>query len=282
MSTIEFLLIFFGSVFHLAWNILAKEAKDKFHFLFAATFICGTLGTLFYFFSGELVAVSKTALFYLLLSGLIHGVYFYSLAKSLQSTDLSVVYPYARGIGSLLATLGGLWWLGESPNTQGQWGIFLTVLATFLEPLSKIRGKRQLGRSEIFTTFLTGLSIAAYFLVDKKGVVHLRSGPYLSLLLLLSSLIFLAFNFTRKKVQLPTLFTWGSRHLLASFFMFASYGLILKAMESAPLTYVVATRAVGVVLSGIAGLFLFKEKVGAIRWVSIVLISIGIYLVGTA
>ena len=66
------------------------------------------------------------------------------------------------------------------------------------------------------------------------------------------------------------------RPFVGSAFICSAYGVVLAAMELAPVSYVVSARATGIVLSALAGIFFFKEEVGPSRWISLILITIGI------
>ncbi|MCO4794887.1 MAG: EamA family transporter [Bacteriovoracaceae bacterium] len=273
------LLVLTGSVFHLGWNVLTKGAKDKLAFLWIAIIPASLVSLLFSLNQFEL---NSEGLPFLISSMVIHAFYFWSLSTAYKFADLSFVYPYCRGLGALFTTLGGVFLLSESPTLRGGFGIALTLIATFLEPVfSGFKEKKKMEYKGIGFTVITGIAISAYLLVDKVGVTHIKTLIYLPLMLL-GSALFLSPIMLKDKRFLEEIkhSTW--KPFLGSAFLFAAYFLILLAMETAPISYVVSARASGIIISGFAGILFFKEKVSPIRWLSILIISIGVYFIGTA
>ncbi len=214
-------------------------------------------------------------------SSVLHAFYFTLLTGAYRKADLSFVYPYARGVGTVIAVVGGLLFFLETPSALGWAGIALTVLATFMEALFGGRSRKGISREGRGLTLLTGLAIAGYLLVDKFGVAHVAAVPYLGLLFL-GCAVLLA----------PRLLAGGRAReewkrskkniLAAAFFLFSGYVVILLAMESSPVSYVVAARATGIIASGLAGMFFFSEEVSRARWAAIALIAAGVACIGLA
>ncbi|TNF25892.1 MAG: hypothetical protein EP319_15095 [Deltaproteobacteria bacterium] len=273
------LLVLTGSIFHLAWNVLTKGAKDKFAFLWIAIIPASIISLVINFNSDVLVAEGWI---YLISSMFIHAFYFWALSTAYKFADLSFVYPYCRGLGALLTTLGGIFLLSENLSFRGLSGIFLALIATFLEPgLGAFKKKELFNFKGVGFTILTGIAISSYLLVDKVGVTLIPTGMYLPIMLLGSALILFPFMIKQNRfIEEIKHSRW--KPFLGSAFLFAAYYLILLAMETAPISYVVAARASGIIVSGIAGIFFFKENVSKIRWLSILLISIAVYFIGTA
>lgn len=273
------LLVLTGSVFHLGWNVLTKGANDKFAFLWIAI-IPSSLISLAINFNFE--TLQGDGLIYLIASMFIHAFYFWSLSTAYKFADLSFVYPYCRGLGALLTTVGGIFLLSENLSFRGLSGIVLTLVATFLEPgFGAFKRKDVFNFKGVLFTAITGIAISSYLLVDKVGVTFIPTGMYLPLMLLGSALIlFPVMIKSNRFIEEIKHSKW--KPFLGSAFLFAAYYLILLAIETAPISYVVAARASGIIISGIAGIFFFKEVVSRLRWFSILLISIGVYLIGTA
>lgn len=277
MELFALILVFVGSVFHLMWNVLTKKAEDKLAFLWMAI-IPASLITFVYSLINY--TIPSDAIPYVIATILIHAFYFWALTSAYKYGDLSLVYPYGRGIGALVASLGGIFLFGERPNLFGGIGISLTLLGTFVEPLS-LRGKVKQSIKGVWFTILSGITIATYLMVDKIGIKKMPTPYYLSLMLLGAALV-LAPIMIKDRRFLKELSLSYSRPLMGSFFLFTAYGLILFAMERAPLSYVVAVRTTGIVLSGLAGIFFFKERLTPIRWVAILIICSGVFFTGLA
>lgn len=198
-----------------------------------------------------------------------------------RSPTSVLFYPYCRGLGSLVTTIGGVLILKEYLSARGVLGISLTLVATFLEPSFARKPQARINVKGIGLTAVTGFAIAAYLLVDKVGVTHIPTTLYLPLMLLGSATILSPILIRNARFMDEIRHsTW--RPFLGSAFLFAAYFLILLAMESSNVSYVVAARASGIIFSGATGIFFFKETVSIIRWFSILIISIGVYFIGTA
>lgn len=274
MATKALILVLIGSVMHIAWNAMTKAAKDKFAFLWWAILASGVIGLATYWpqswsFGDGYYFIAATII--------IHALYFWMLTQAYKFADLSFVYPYCRGIGTMVATLGGIVIFNELPSWKGTIGIILTLGATMVEPvLSK---KKKLEPAGIIFTILTGILIASYLLTDKGGLKYVEVGTYLGLMLLGSAIVLIPIVGKRAIIEIKHS---TYKPFIGTFFLFGAYFLILKAMALAPISYVVAARASGIVISGIMGIVFFKEQVTRLRWLSIILITIGVYFIGTA
>lgn len=273
------LLVLTGSIFHLGWNVLTKGANDKFAFLWIAIIPASVISLALNF---DLSILKNDGVYYLIVSIIIHAFYFWSLSSAYKFADLSFVYPYCRGLGALLTTLGGIFLLSENLSPRGLTGVAFALSATFIEPgFGIFKKKDAINAKGLAFTVITGVAISSYLLVDKVGVTLIPTKLYLPLMLLGSALLLLPIMLKEKRFLLELKHgKW--RPFAGSAFLFTAYFLILLAMETAPVSYVVAARASGIIFSGVAGILFFKEEVGRIRWFSIGLISIGVYLIGTA
>ncbi|GAB4416143.1 MAG: hypothetical protein OHK0056_24220 [Bacteriovoracaceae bacterium] len=214
---------------------------------------------------------------YFLYTSLVHAIYFVTLANAYKFADLSFVYPYARGVGTIVATTGGILLLGDRPSVIGIWGICLTLLGTLIEPLGKLKNK---GKAEslkgIAYTLLTGVMIGSYLVLDTKGIRTVENSyEYVAIMFFYSSLMMapMLLKGDRLKQELQ-----HSRHLpfVGCAFMAGAYAIILLAMQTTEVSYTVSARASGIILSGFYGKFVFKEVVGKLRISAIVLILIGV------
>jgi drug/metabolite transporter (DMT)-like permease len=81
------------------------------------------------------------------LSGVLHIFYFVILLRGYRKSDLTVVYPLARGSGPLLSSLVAILFLGEKISAVGVAGIFGVVLGVFLVAGGPRSGARRTTRS---------------------------------------------------------------------------------------------------------------------------------------
>jgi drug/metabolite transporter (DMT)-like permease len=74
---------------------------------------------------------------------------------------------------------------------------------------------------------------------------------------------------------------WG-RATLAALVSFASYTLILKAFETAPVSYVVAARQTSVLFAVVFGVIWLRERPGRARIVGAAVTVLGVALIALA
>jgi drug/metabolite transporter (DMT)-like permease len=274
MAPLALFLVLAGSLLHTGWNALVKGARDKLAFLWLA-----------------LLPLSLTAPFLLttdfptagwiclVLSGILHAVYFFALTSAYRYADLSFVYPYSRGIAAVFATLAGITFLAERPSALGFVGITLAVTAILVEPLCT--RKAALDRRALQFTLLTGLATAAYLVVDKIGIRHISPLPYMAGISAVNSLLLLPLVLRDQRLKIEWRHSKGSV-AGAAFFLFAAYIVVLFAMRLAPVSYVVAARASGILASAIVGFFMFNERITRPRMAGISLIVLAIVMIGLA
>jgi multidrug transporter EmrE-like cation transporter len=278
MDLLALTLVLIGSILHIAWNVLTKEAKDKLAFIWLSLLPPAIVGIVLCVLELSKPIDNWTPWVCLLISGLTHTFYFWALTSAYRFADLSFVYPYCRGIGALLATILGLVFLKERPSLIGGIGISLAILSTLMEPLLS-RNLRSLSTKGLIFTFTTGLGIALYLFIDKIGVTYMPHYTYLGMLFIIVAVAFAPAMLKDGRV-LKELASSRYKPFMASIFMTSGYGVVLAAMSLSPVSYVVSARATGIVISGVAGVIFFKEDVSRIRWASIVIIAVGIILIG--
>jgi len=203
-------------------------------------------------------------------TGLCHGLYFYWLSRCLALGELSVVYPIARSAPAFLP-LVAIPLLGESISPVGAAGIAVVVAGMVAIQVDGARGL-GLGRMTAPGSGYASLTLAAsvgYSLCDKAAMARLGAAPWSSpippaivyyvLLCNAGALVFAPIALRRiAPREVAALARTELRPaLLASLVSFASYGLILQALRTAPVSYVVATRQTSV---------LFAIAIGAVRW----------------
>jgi drug/metabolite transporter (DMT)-like permease len=288
MSGRALALVLCAAAIHAAWNALAKKAHDQIVFLWSsvaiATVTLGPFG-LRYLPEGGIPAAAVP---FVIATTLIHVVYFYSLARGYGSGgDLSLVYPIARGLGVALVPVVGLVVLDERPSPLGAVGVILVVagiggIAT-LAPggtEGRVRG-RTFGRGTGWA-ILTGLTIAAYSLVDKVGVTRLHPLPYLVILgagmtVLLVPAVLRAPGALRHEWRV----NWRAI-LVASTLNLTSYLLVLFAFRLAKVGYVVAARESSIVLSVLIGWLWLGERAPARRLAAAAVVLAGAACVALA
>lgn len=202
-------------------------------------------------------------------TGISHGFYFYWIARALESGELSVVYPIARSAPAFLP-LFAVPLLGETISLRGALGIAVVVAGMWaVQADSGVVGWQRFRAPGAKFAWLTLLASIGYSLCDKAAMSRMNAAPwhspippavvYYVILSIAGGLVFTPLALRRLKPgELADVARTEWRNaLLAALISFASYGLILQALRTAPVSYVVATRQISV---------LFAVAIGAIRW----------------
>lgn len=263
MSGRALALVLCAAAIHATWNALAKRARHPIAFLWSsvavATVALSPIGLLYLPEGG----VPAGAAPFLAATIVIHFVYFYALARGYASGgDLSLVYPISRGLGVALVPVVGLVLLDERPSPLGALGVALVVVGIVAIALASpssaaARGEDRM-RGRVFGpgtgwALATGLTVAAYSLVDKVGVTRLHPLPYLVILGVGMSLMLLpAVLRVRGGLGQEWRVNWRAI-LIASCLNLTSYLLVLLAFRLAKTSYVVAARECSIALSVLIG-----------------------------
>ena len=202
-------------------------------------------------------------------TGFSHGFYFYWIARALESGELSVVYPIARSAPAFLP-LFAVPLLGETISLRGALGIAVVVAGMWaVQADSGVVGWQRFRAPGAKFAWLTLLASIGYSLCDKAAMSHLNAAPwhspvppavvYYVILSITGGLVFTPLALRRLapgELAAVARSEWRNA-LVAALVSFASYGLILQALRTAPVSYVVATRQISV---------LFAVAIGAVRW----------------
>ena len=279
MTLLALCLVLLAAVTHACWNLSAKYAADSRHFVWL--FSAGSV--LVY---GPIVMAvvwveqpQFTSRHWLALAGtsVLHLVYSLSLQRGYRVSDLSVVYPIARGTGPLLSFIGAALLLGETPTKQSMAGLVLIVGGILLVAGLVGHHERAPGRG-VFYGLLTGTFIAAYTLNDGWAVKVLLISPFV---------IDFTGNLFRMVVLAPR--AWRERAVVAhearlyrnpvivvSVLGPLGYILVLFAMRLAPVSHVAPARELSTLVGAWFGSRLLRESSGPWRVAGAVLIVAGV------
>jgi len=261
-------LVIGAAVLHSAWNALAKQANDQLAFLWSAVSLATLLLLPFALRELRATGLPTAALPFVVATVILHALYFYALGRSYRSGEFSLVYPIARGLGVALVPILALFLFDERLSPVGTAGVALVVLgivSLHLIPRAWSGEAVEVPRVGPGTwwALLTGLTIAAYSLVDKAGVARLHPVPYISLMGLGSILLLLPVG-PAKRDALRREWQVNWRAILAASTMtLTAYLLVLFAFRLSKTGYVVAARELSIVFSAIIGsLWLGEGRLG--------------------
>ena len=207
-------------------------------------------------------------------SGFVHWVYFVCLLTGYRKSDLTVVYPMARGSGPLLSSVVAVVVFGERISALGVLGIAGVVTGVFLiaggpglfraahDPL-----RRERVLSGVFWGLLTGILIASYTVVDAYAVKVMALSPILfDYWCNMLRLPFAMIPVLRAPQQAWLLWTRQWRHaLVVAVFSPAAYVCVLFAVQMAPVSHVAPAREVSMLFAALIGGHLLGEADRGLR-----------------
>ena len=252
---------------HASWNLLIARARDP----QAATAVAGVIGAVVLLPVAALAwDVGGDAWPYAIASGVIHIGYFALLALAYSRGDLSAVYPLARGSAPVLVLVGAVLLLGESPSALQVAGV-VAVGAGVLA----VRGLERRDTTGELLGLVVGVTIAAYTVIDKRGVEDASPLAYLFVLNTIGSVTYFA-GLARARGMSDLRAELGPVTALAGVGMMAAYGLVLAALQLGPASGVAATRETSILFATAFGAFVLHERVGPGRALGALAIVAGV------
>ncbi|RJP72233.1 MAG: EamA family transporter [Comamonadaceae bacterium] len=270
MSLTAFALIVLAGLIHAGWNIAAKKAAGDARFAFFSAFLMMLFWAPLGWWLGrdEVPRWGTTEWGFVVASGVLHVFYYVILLRGYRKSDLTVVYPMARGSGPLLSSLVAIVLLGERISALGVAGIAGVVGGVFLiaggpgllraahDPVAR----RRVRKGMVYG-LLTGVFIASYTVVDGYAVKVLLMSPIL---------VDYMGNFVRVALLAPSVLRdlpTAAQHwhlqwryaLLVAVVSPVAYVLVLYAMREAPISHVAPAREVSMLFAALIGGHLLGE-----------------------
>ena len=270
MPLSAFALALGAAVLHAAWNAFLARSRD----VRAATVVVLTLSVvLFAPVAAATWQIERAAVPWVVASSAIELVYFALLAAAYQRSDLSLVYPIARGAAPVLV-LAGAAAAGAVLDGLQAVGVALVGAGIFL-----VRGPtRSADVHGVLLALAISATIAGYTLVDKRGIEHASAIPYLELVLAPVALAGLAWHVaTGRSASLRSELGWPSGG--AAICSFAAYALVLTALSLAPAASVAAVRETSILFAVAFGALVLREPVGRGRAAGASVVVVGVALV---
>ena len=207
------------------------------------------------------------------------------MLRGYRVSDLTVVYPVARGTGPLLSASGAVLWMGERLGLLGTAGVAGIALGVFLIAggpalWAKAHDPAQRQRVRLGLAYgaTTGALIAGYTLVDGYAVKVMLISPilidYFGNVLRLPFLMPLAW---RDPAGLREAWRTQWKHALAvSVLGPLGYVLVLYAVQMAPLSHVAPAREVSMLFAALIGGKLLGEGDRGLRLAGAACIALGV------
>lgn len=244
-----------AAVLHAGWNLVAKRAEGDRYMVLWAQFTAGGLVALPLMVGYQvLFGMPRQGYAWAALSGASHMPYTWLLAKAYTHGDFSVSYPVARGGGAALAAIGGVLFLADHLTVLEVTGIAVVVAGlSFLA--------RGASGANLLMAMAVAVTIGLYTVLDAKGARLTGSIAYIFATMVgsgLSNTVFSLATGRRHDMAAMMRANWR-RAVVTGVASLITYGLVLVAVQHAPVGYVTALRESSVVLAALAGWKLLGE-----------------------
>ncbi len=268
MIDLAALLMLASGASHAVVNAVLKSGGDK---MSSRALIDGSSALLILPFA-FLVPLPHGAWTWLFASFAVHLIYLICVIKAFEGADMSAVYPVMRGTAPVLAAMVSVLWLGDPISPGVALGIALVSTGTALVAWWNAPSKRAL-----LWALATGVTIAAYTVIDAKGV---RAAP--------SAASYIVWVFVMLGFGIGAIFAiWrGPRFviaarsqwkagLIAGALSLVTYGLALWAYRLGDVPRLAALRESSILFGVLIAWLFLKEKVGKPRLAGAALIAVG-------
>jgi uncharacterized membrane protein len=288
MELLAFSLAILSGVGHALWNFLTKRAIDKQVFLWWMIFLRTVFLVPLLAIWGQSISIPLVGLVCATGSAVVFATCVALMGKAYEGGDLSLVYPLSRSNPAFIPIWATLF-LGERLAPLGLMGIAVTCLGVYTVGLEAISLKAILSPIRSLNTRPSQLALLVAILssvgacIDKVGIGSVRPFAYVFLLfaimVVLYSIYILA---TRGWEAIGREWQANPGSVLLGGLFGTSYVLVLLAMATSAVSYVISARQVSVVVGTVLGVWLLKERYGAIRIASSLLICSGVVMIGLA
>jgi drug/metabolite transporter (DMT)-like permease len=273
LTPFSIVLVLSAAFLHASWNALLRGGADRTQSMLIMNVTLGITGLAMMAIAG----LPSAATAYVVASGLIHLIYNALLVRMYRSGDLGETYPVARGSSPALIALGGSVFAGEWMSPLGMVGIGLVCVGIFM--LAAAKGR--LHAMNLPSALATGVSIAAYSLVDGIGVR--ASGNWIAYtggifaFFLAVPLWYLA---RRRWAVFAMPLAEAGKAASGGLISLAAYGAIIWAMQGSTMGAVSALRETSVVFAALLGAAFLGERLTGLRIAACSIIAAGAACVG--
>ena len=279
MPLLAFMAVLLAAGTHSTWNLFAKKAAGSRYFVWLYS-----IGSIVLYFPiiGWLVVTQRPHLggiecLALTATAVLHTGYSLVLQAGYRASDLSLVYPIARGTGPLLSFVGATLLLGEQPTLLAGLGLVL-IVAGILLVAGLTREPHRAPRAGIFFGLLTGTFIAAYTVNDGWAVKSLALSPFIidftgNLLRVIALAPLALRNLPEVKREARE---YARPAMVVAVLGPLGYILVLFAMRLAPISHVAPARELSTLVGTYFGSRLLREKAVPARLVGAACIVVGV------
>lgn len=185
--------------------------------------------------------------------------------------------------------------MGETPSLSGFSGMLMICAGCLLLPLKHWRGKdgfrldHYLNKA-CFWAVLSAIFTAGYGLVDKVGAGYAPADTQLQNIFGKINYVYLqnliCFFIMTWVIRVTKIETDNSSHkpqaIISGLTFLISYSLIMLALVSNPVAYVVSFRQLSIVIGAVISMPLLEKEFNPLRLIAVAIIFAGVIMVGLA
>ena len=286
MTLFALSLLLVAAFVHATWNLLLKRAQGgpAFQWLFAALSVGLYLPAVLAWVWHRPTPLDSKVVAVIIVSSLLHTLYYGVLQRGYRAGDLSVVYPLARGTGPFLAVIGAVLILGERPSAGVLAGGMLVIAGVFVLSGGGAWSRRGgPSRAAVMYGVATGVVIASYTLWDKNAVSAVGIAP-----LLLDwgtncgRVVLLAPVALRRRSELRRHWLEHRREALGVALLNPlAYILVLTALQVTPVSHIAPAREISILIGSLMGIRLLGEGNARVRLLGAASMTLGLILIVT-
>lgn len=273
-------ILLLSALLHTTWNLVIKQAKDKYVIMWWMVVVSGVIGLSMLLFTG---LPPRQMWIFAPLSAFTEAAYFVILSYAYRDSDFSLVYPVARGAAPAFLAIWSYLFLHERPTSGGAVGLAMIIGGLIIIGASTFLSTRieKLHFKGIAAALVISLLISIYTVIDGAAVQHGFAIPYVMTMFVLVPLpitpfVLREYGWTRLKEE------WAHQSFripMIGALGVIAYMLAVIAYSIAPLNYSGTIREVSVVMGAFAGWQFLGEKLGGMRVIGAIIIFAGILMI---
>jgi len=292
LSPGDLALVLVSAFLHAVWSVAIKQSGDPLCFNLLQTWLAvAGLAAVAPWIAWHAIPLEVWGL--LALTGPAHGLYLYWMSRAFEHGDLSLVYPIARSTPAFLP-LVAVPLFGESLHPIGVLGIAVVVGGIWLVhvgPASREKRRERFAGAATRFAYLTLLATVVYSLVDKAAMAAFAASAWptplprslaYSLLLYLAHGVFFTPLVLRSRgmAALRDVVRMDlARATAAALISVVGYALILSALETSLVSYVVTVRQSSVLFAVVLGALWLRERPGRPRVLGAAVTVLGVAMI---
>ena len=265
------LLALAAAFVHALWNLLLARARDP----EAATAVALVVAVIVFApVSVFAWGLEREVWPYLAVTSCLQLLYFALLITAYRKSEVSVVYPVARGVAPPIVLLAGIVVLGYGTSWPQAAGVVLVGLGVLA-----IRGVRR-GASAVGVVFGLAIAgvIASYTLVDKRGLDYATPIAYLEVSMIAPAILYAVWVARLRGGVVALRSELNRSSFVAGIATFSAYALVLAALQIASAASVAAVRETSVLVAAVLGALVLREPVTRWRFAGAALVAGGVAL----